>query len=291
LRPILVVATALAAMTARTTHAQDNCTDESRGPVEVTPSAGGTNVRLDAPLRVRYSERFFTDFAGALDPRSRLRVELCDSPACDEVSGVAGEVEVVGDDLFFVPTGGWAERSAYRGNALGLDVDLDFNFRTGSHVDEGPPSFGEIIDARSAFVETACNAPDGGYRIEVDFEPATDDGPPGDLEYFLYQTHGPELEAPLLRERTRNFATNLISMAFVLRPEDATAPICVVVHATDGVGNIDADGATECFDPIQGNFFEPLCSAAPASAGSAAGGIFLLAAAGVLGARRRRRRS
>ena len=50
-------------------------------------------------------------------------------------------------------------------------------------------------------------------------------------------------------------------MAFVLSPEEAVSPGCVVVHAVDGVGNVDDDMEPECFEPVQGNFFEPLCSA------------------------------
>jgi hypothetical protein len=99
----------------------------------------------------------------------------------------------------------------------------------------------------------------------------------------------------VLRARTRNFTTDLITMAFVLEPSEAVEPICVAIQAVDGVGRVDNDGEPRCFDPIQGNFFEPLCTVGSFGASRAASGAWgsagvLVGFALVLAGRRRRRR-
>ncbi len=53
-------------------------------------------------------------------------------------------------------------------------------------------------------------------------------------------------------------------MAFVLEADEILGPMCVVVHAVDGVGNVDDDAEPQCFEPIMGSFFES-CSASGSS--------------------------
>ena len=139
---------------------------------------------------------------------------------------------------------------------------------------------------------------DGGFRVGVFFAPATDSGPPGSIEYLLFQTRGVGVDAPILRNRVRNYPGEQITMAFVLPAEEASAPICVRIAAIDGVGNPTfsdrRDGEEACLDPVQGNYFYPLCHAsAPGRAARGTGGTALaLGAFGALwlAARVRRRR-
>jgi len=230
------------------------------GALEVTPASGANGVLLDAYVQVLYTPGYLA----AVDPSRTIEVTTEDGDP------VAGEAQVVGDRLFFVPDALLDPDTTYRGLAFGFDYDFEFEFATTRRdgaVDSGPPTLGSrISDITSSRVSTTCEAPSGGYRVDVSFPPADDDGSPGSIEYLLYLTRGPTLDAPELRARARNFATSdmgRIPMAFVLTPEEAVSPVCVVVHAVDGAGNVDDDMEPRCFEPVQGNFFEALCSAAP----------------------------
>ena len=238
-----------------------------RGPLEATPAVGAFGVTLAAPVRVRYSPGYFDDPAIAPDPPALLALGRCLDPTCAALEPVAGRVQVVADTLYLSPAEPFVANARYAGVAHGIDFDLPVGFTAGTSLDLSPPVLDDIVEVTSLPVGPSCDAPEGGYRVGVSFEPARDDGPPGDIEYFLYLSRGRELEAPELRDRVRNFATDLVTMAFILQPSEATSPVCVVVHATDGVGNIDDDGKRRCFDPVQGNFFEPLCGVAGGAVG------------------------
>ena len=274
----------------------DACTDiPLRAAVTVTPASGALGVSTNAPVRVLYAEGYFGLDGPGDDPRSLITVERCASTFCDPTACadgarafVPGRVQVVGDELVFYPDARWDAGGTYAGVARGVDRDLEFTFCTGSGVDTEPPVLGEITEVTSTPRAPDCTAPEGGYRIGVFFPPAQDfDGPPGSIDYLLFQTRGVGLDGPLRRSRARNFNAEQITMTFVLPPDEATDPICVTVAAVDGVGNVDADTRAVCIDPIQGNFFQALCAAAPAAPGGAAGG-WLLVPAILLAARRRR---
>lgn len=261
----LLVPTLLAPSAAAQDAGIDEC-DEivTRGPLAVTPATGASAVTLDAYVRVEYSEGYF---ALGIDPEEAIDLRFCDGLSvveCETLGEpVAGTVQVIGDTLFFLPARNFMAGEEYAGIARGIDLDLGIAFRTGSTVDSAPPVMSDVDAPTTARVDPSCEAPEGGYRVDVSFAPATDDGSPGSIEYLLYFTRGAGLEAPELRRRARNFSTELVTMAFVLSPEEAVSPGCVVVHAVDGVGNVDDDMEPECFEPVQGNFFEPLCSAGP----------------------------
>ncbi|MDH5493882.1 MAG: hypothetical protein OEY14_18170, partial [Myxococcales bacterium] len=257
------------------------CEDPFAGPcADFLPASGARGVTLDAFTRVLYTPGFFDLYTG--DPAELFTLSELLSGA-----SVPGRVSVVADALFFVPDPPLRPGLDYRAEArdrggIGPAETLSFEFRTGSRFDVEPPSLGGITDVRST------PAPGGGYRIDVEFEAATDDGSLGSLEYLLYQSRGLDLDAPRLRDRLRHFSAGSVVMSFVLPEEEAMGPICVVVHAVDGVGKIDDDGAAVCLQPREGSFFAPLCAlprpallAAPASGhgmgpGLLLGGIMLL---------------
>lgn len=273
--------------------AQDDCEDPvAPGPVEFTPAPGGPGgVMLNAPVKVRYTDGFFEGAGSGIDPETALFVYVCDEPVlCADGLEVTGDVTLVGDVLVFQPDGLWEPRTSYGVVATGIGAFAEFSFETGTEVDTQPPQLGGM-SVGSSRVGESCEAPDGGYRIDVQVQPATDDGPRIDIEYLVYLTRGPEVEAPELRARARQ-ATDVIPMAFILEASEAVSPICVTVHAVDGVGNVDDDTEPTCFDPIQGNFFEPLCSASAISSSHAGAWpvpVALLALA--FAARRRRGRA
>lgn len=264
-----------------------------RRPLLVLPASGAAGVTLDTFIRAEYTAGYFTDPAIGADPARSIELSRIDGELAVPVPGRA---QVHGDTLFFVPDEPLLRDTAYQGVAIGRDGNIGFNFRTGSGFDTEAPQLGGIADGSSSRTGPACGAPEGGFRIDVTFTPASDDGPEGSIEYLLYLTRGEGVDAPVLKARALNFETALVTMAFVLEPSEAVSPVCMVVVAVDGAGRIDADGEPLCFDPIQGNFFEPLCAvSAPGasslgSSGRLGGAAGALAALGVLVFLRRARR-
>ncbi|MEZ4339421.1 MAG: hypothetical protein R3B82_22590 [Sandaracinaceae bacterium] len=287
-------------------HAQDagidSCDDPPlQRPQETFPADRAMSVSIDAPLRVRYTPGYFGPTGPGGDPTTLLDVRRCTRSACDFFACddtavfVPGRVQILGDELVYFPDGGWDSAATYTATARGRDDDLGFSFCTGSSSDTLPPTLGAIDEIRSDPIEPRCDAPDGGYRVGVFFGPAVESGPPGSVEYLLFQTRGAGVDAPILRDRLRNYAAEQITMAFVLPPDEAGSPICVRVVAVDGVGNVAfselRDGAEECLDPVQGNFFYGLCAASGtpgASRGGALGAVLLVLLGLVVVWRRRR---
>ncbi len=265
--------------------AQSGCDDPpTRAPLEITPAVGASGVTLGAPIKVRYPDGYFEDPLIGADPLTSIEVTLDGAPW-------PGAIHVIGDTLVYIPDPPFEPSVEYEGVATGIDAVLPFHFRTGRTFDLGPPVLGEITSLSSARVDApTCEVPDGGYRIDVTFEAATDDGPPGDIEYLLYLTRGPEVDQPELETRVRNLSPGEVVMAFLVPAAEVAAPICVSVIAVDGVGNVDDDGRPYCDDPVKGNFFAPLCSATPGRGPFEAGGTACVSLALlVLFARRRLR--
>ncbi|RLB48651.1 MAG: hypothetical protein DRJ42_22705 [Deltaproteobacteria bacterium] len=239
-----------------------------RAPIEVTPAVGAPNVTRGAPIKVRYPEGYFEDPVIGADPATSILVFLGD----DTGPEVPGYARAVGDTLVFTPDAPFESMTRYAGIAFGIDADFNFSFRTGFGFDIGPPTLGAILNMSSTRIEEdSCDALAGSYRVDVSFDAADDDGPLGDIEYQLYLSRGPEVDAPQLRARVRNQSTAEQIMAFIASPEEVASPICVSVIAVDGVGNVTETRDAFCDDPIQGSFFEPLCSAAPGAPGSRPG--------------------
>lgn len=279
------------ALTAPVTSAQDagvDCDEPPfRGPLEVTPASGAGGVTIDARVKVRYGDG---TLGPELDPTSLIELRLCD-PAdifnCDTTGElVPGRAQIVGDRwVFFVPSGDLVPSSQYAGIARGAEGDFEFTFRTGTGRDLSPPRLGNVDAPSTARVDRPCEG-GRGYRVDVRFDGATDDGPQGSIEYLLYLTRGATVEAPELRARVRSLATAETTMAFSLSDAEAVAPVCFVVHAVDGLDRVDADMEPVCFEPVQGTYFAA-CSASPGGAG--AGGFGALVLGGALVAMGRRR--
>lgn len=263
----LAIALLLAAPAAA--HAQDpeDCRTDPRAPLEVSPASGAGGASLDAPVLVRYGAGYFDPITGPGDPPSTLfdLVECGDCGAvCDVTSGtpVSGLVQTQGDELIFLPDGGLTAFTQYAGRAIGVDGELEFSFCTGGGRDTMAPGRAVMGEPSSARVGGMSCLPDGGYRIQVYFPPATDDGPPGSIEYLLFQTRGRGIDAPTLVDRVRNFQTDRITMSFLLSNEAANAPICMQVVTVDGNGHATVPDGDRCFDPVGHVTFQG-CSASP----------------------------
>jgi hypothetical protein len=276
-------------------HAQgEDCPEPSYDP-EFTPASGAQGVTLGAPIRVRFPAGLFDDPitgpAAADEVTSSLRLVSCGSLRCLDGADVPGRVDLVGDSVFFVPSAPLTPASWYAGEVTLDDVASPFDFRTGTLFDTGPPDLARIRDVTPAR-HTSCELDGGGFRLDVTFAPAQDDGPEGDIEYLLYLTRGPDVIGPQLRSRVRGYATGEIVMALVLEPREAVSPVCVAVIAVDGTGRVDDDTAPVCLDPVQGNYFEPLCTVtAPGTPRSAPVAVLLAACAAAVAVRARRRPS
>lgn len=239
-----------------------------RGPEEVTPASGAGGVTVDAAVKLLYGEG---SFGPDTDPSGLVELRLCDPGdllECERTGElISGTTQIAGDRwLFFVPDFELPANAAFAGIARGAEGDLPFNFRTGATRDVEAPSFGTIREPTTARVDLPCDG-GRGYRVDVRFDPATDDGPRGSIEYLLYLTRGPTLDAPELRGRVRNLATDETTMAFVLTEAEAVGPVCVVVHAVDGHGRVDADMEPVCFEAVQGTYFDS-CAVTPGTSTS-----------------------
>jgi hypothetical protein len=277
-------------------HAQtpDDCRMEALAPLFVSPASGAPNAAIDAPIVVRYGAGYFDPLTGPGEPPSTLfrlvACGVCGSP-CDVASGTAvpGLVQTQGDDLLFLPDGGLTTSTQYAGEAMGIDGVLDFSFCSGTGHDTQPPSAVALTaDPTSTRVGALPCLPDGGYRVGVYFPPASDDGPPGSIEYLLFQTRGAGIDAPVLVDRFRNFQTDRITLSYLLSNEAAATLVCVQVVTIDGAGHATVPDGDRCFDPVGRTSFQG-CAAQP---GRAASGAMALAVGliGIVIARRRRRR-
>lgn len=285
---------------------EEDCDDDgsiAREPIEVTPASGAMGVTIDAPIAVLYSRGYFGPEGPGDAPETLIRVVRCPSgTSCglgcmaDDGVDVPGSVQVIGDQLIFLADGGLEPAATYVGRATGVDDVLDFRFCTGAMPDVRRPELGAFIDAEPAETTAACVLPEGGRLIGLRWEQATDDGPPGSIEYLLYLTRANGVEAPELRDRLRNYASPEVTLNLRLGPEEAASPVCVRMFAIDGVGNLSEGSPQQCFDPLTTAAFQPLCAvSAPGAArrdvrGMLAGlGSFGILAL-VLAARRSRRR-
>lgn len=229
----------------------------ARRPIEFFPASGARSVSLDAPLRVRYSPGFFDEFSG--EPPTLLDVRT-------PLGSLPGSIQVLGDELVYFPTGGWAPGTVIQVAARGIEGDASFSFTTGTRRDTMPPTWPSAAPAFSAMRDTRCS--DTRFRVFVQVPQASDDGPLSDVEYLLFLTRARGLVSPSLRARARGFAsTEPVPMAFTISTTEASAPICIAVVAVDGLGKTVAS-PTVCKDPIQGVFFDPLCTASPWNRGA-----------------------
>ncbi len=272
------------ACVASSARAQTDCpVPPAPGPIETTPASGAGGVTRDAWVRVLYTPGYF----GPTGPGTGGETITVTDP--DGVP-VAGDLQVVGDEaLFFVPIDLLEPGTRYDVVATGVARELVASFTTGANVDTAPPSIGPITRVSVEPVGPSCTAPSGGHRVGVSFDPATDDGALGSIEYGLYLTRGEGVAGPVRVARQRHFAGSEITAAFVLDDDQAETIVCVSVRAEDGVGRSDEGGGV-CFDPVSGAFFAPLCSATTAS--RTPPGAFALApilAAAAVAIRRRRR--
>jgi len=273
------------------------CPPPVLGPVEVTPAVGAQGVTTDAWVMVRYGEGYFGPDGPGEDPETLVVLERCGEcgSACDFGAPVPGRIEVIGDDLFVVPDGPLGARTRYRGEAIGAEGSLEFDFCTGDERDVGPPEFSQSVRFDPIANDDPCELPDGGYRVGIYAPPANDDGPGGSLEYLLFPTRASGLDAPVLVHPVRDFSAGEITMYLFLDRERAASSVCVRLGVVDGVGNVTMGDEESCFDPVSRIAFQGCAASAPSvdrrGAGRGPVALFGLVASSIaLGVARRSRR-
>lgn len=280
--------------------AQDTCTDAPpRLPLEVLPGRGARDVTLDSPIIIRYSAGYFASGGFGAPPSELITVQRCPSTsgrvACSdtcETNGtpVSGRVQALGDRLYFQPIGGFAASAHYAGVARGVEGDLPFSFCTSSGTDTLPPILGGFVGAVPAEASSGCALPEGGRRVGLRWEAATDpDGSAGSIEYLLFLTRAEGIDAPELRDRLRNFAASEVTLTLLLDPREARDPVCVRLIAIDGLGHLSEPSDEVCVDPQTLAAFQPLCQFHPA-ASTSSGSIVGVFASVLLALRRSARR-
>lgn len=292
LHPAACAAALLASLIAATGAAQGEieCPSDEVGPLDFTPASRAENVTLDAYIRVRYSPDYFLDVPDA-GTFVRLHEDLDDDDGFVELGAeIPGVGQLVGDDVYFVPDDLLEPGRQYAVVAESFELEpILIDFTTGGTVDMRPPTIGSVGSPSTESVEETCGR-GAGYRVDLVVRDVRDDGPASSVELLVYLARQEGLESPELVLRARGTGTEELPLGFVLTDERANDPACVVVHAVDGVGNVDDSMDPVCFEPIQGAFFEGLCAAnriAGEPTSGRTGSVVFIALALLLVARRR----
>jgi MYXO-CTERM domain-containing protein len=238
-------------------------------------------VPRNAPIKVRLTPGFL-DQPGI----GAVAIRVFDTVAEEDVPG---ELQAAGDDVvFFVPHEPWRAGAQHDVWVQAQFSELDLCFVTSFAFDTEPSVMGRILRVTPRPDTALDELEEGALRIDVEFEAATDDGPLGSIEYYLYMTRGYDVATPVLMWRARHQTITMVA-GVALSARQKVEPACFVVVAKDGVGHTDASEPA-CFEPVQGNYFQPLCSAGTAPGGGGGGWAMLAFLVAIAAARRVRRR-
>jgi hypothetical protein len=251
------------------------------------PADQGTAVPIDSPVRLRY-------FGATPVPATVCVTRNGPTTPC-----VPGTATVAGDELVWHPAGGTLDPGqryyvSYNETGSGMAT---ISFTTGSNRAPAELFFAGVTDVKSNdATDDRCDP--GAADITVEFDRAssgvmaagTTPWPDIDIEYAIYQTRGPNISGPRLRDRVRlqRSGSSIVRRAqrtFRLSGADADGPVCFNIQALDPLGRPDGNAYEKCVNPARGNFFAG-CAASPTS--SRGGVVALLALAALLIRRRAR---
>lgn len=252
---------------------------------DVFPAADAVNVPTDTAVRLRY--------LGRPPEPPTLCVRVRSGGSC-----LQGSAAVVGHEIVWSPQGGqlpsFTDFTVTYADIAGGSVP--FTFRTGSGPSAGPPVFDGIEDvtARDAEGET-CEV--GAVDVTVTFTRAISSSsgaglawPDSDVEYVIFQTRGPGISGPRVRDRVRLQRSGASSdrsaqRTFRLSAAEADGPVCFAVQAYDPLGRSAPNTQESCANPAQGNYFQS-CAARPWGRAGSAWWAAVMAAAAIFFARR-----
>ena len=242
-------------------QAQEEECRTARRAVETTiPISGARDIPLNILLRGRYPAGYLTEYGA--------EIELYDA----EGAPVAGETMELSDRLlYFIPSEELLPFSEYRAVFSGVDADLEVSFLTSGAIDLRAPGPPVILSTESGSTEGRCGAAEELTRVGVLFEAADDDTSISSIEYLLYRTRGPALEAPELLARASQAVLpgETQTVGALLIDEKAEGRSCFVIVAEDALLRRSVS-EPRCFGPKSGNHaFDGLC-ASTGSSGEAA---------------------
>ena len=171
----------------------------------------------------------------------------------------------------------------------------EFDFITGDDRDEEPPEFlinRDTLGLSTSPVSAECGLPEGTLRATLEYPAAHDDNIEGASECLIFLTRSVEGQGPVLKRRLFNPGGTVVP-SFLLTPTEASEPVCVAIVVLDALGKRAPVEPEFCFDPVQGNYFDPMCAvSAPGRGGPGlpSGVGFLVPFLGLLVLRRRRAR-
>lgn len=247
--------------------------EECRAPrlgVESTiPISGARDIPTNVLIRGRYPTGYLDEYGGEI--------------ALYDAGGEPVEGEVVRASsrmLYFIPREALDPSSEYRAIFSGVDGDFEASFVTTDRIDESAPTAPIIVRTEAQRSETRCGSElgprpevdedEGGLEVEsglirigLVFETADDDTSISSLEYLLYRTRGPELEAPRLIARASQtvFAGETQTIGAILTEAEADGESCFVLIVEDALLRRTVS-EPECFGPkAPHHAFDSLCAA------------------------------
>jgi hypothetical protein len=246
---------------------------------DVIPADQGTNVPIDTPIRLRYVRRVPTPPV------------LCVSQGAPRPPCVPGTATVLGDEIVWHAEGGLLaplQRYYVSYNETGSGMAV-VSFVTGSARGPDELFFAGVTDVTShPVLDDSCDP--GAADITVEFDRASSGNnaigaipwPEVDVEYVIYQTRGPGISGPRLRDRVRlqRSGSSIVRAAqrtFRLSGADANGPVCFNIQALDPLGRADGNTYERCVNPTRGNYFYG-CTVAPRGVRCAGWGALALAA-------------
>lgn len=273
------------------------------------PGDGAEAVALDAEITVRYPAGTDLSALHAALQADAARDVCGGAPVClfrdarGEEGGLARKPVrarwLVSDaTLVLVPEALLAPMTDYYLSIARPGFDraarVEVEFATDSEPDSEPPRLADDASELRLTVEPAppeCEAEPGSVRVRLLVPRVRDDSDEGSVELLAFVTRARGSSGPELRARGRNSGGGDVLLGFVLDPEEARAPTCLVLRAVDGTGKWSEAEPELCFDPVQGSHFEPLCALrAPGARADGAAGTLVFSSLFLLLRRLARRR-
>lgn len=233
---------------------ESDCRTPRRAVQTTIPISGARDIPVDILLRGRYPAGYLAEYGA--------EIELYDE-ADQLVEGKT--MELSEEMLYFIPAELLETDSTYRAIFSGVEGDLEVSFQTSSRKDLRAPTKPVIVETEAGISEPRCGLAGGETRVGFVFETSDDDSSISSLEYLLYRTRGPALEAPQLLARTSQAVLpgETQTIGALLSDEEAEGRSCFVIVVEDAL-NRRASSQPSCFGPkTSEHSFDGLCSATP----------------------------
>jgi hypothetical protein len=252
------------------------------------PADQTTGVPLNTPVRLRY-------YIQAPEP-----AVVCVRVDSSSGSCLPGTSSSVGSEIVWQPATSLSPRRRYYVTYQEMSVGSNqITFETGDRNATERLLFRGANEARSDDAPSdPCNVRSVDITVKFDRVPNTGDTsglswPDSDIEYVIYQTRGPGISGPRVRDQTRlqRSGSSMVSTAqrtFRLSALESSGPVCFNVQAVNPLGRADGNTTEVCVNPSVGNYFVG-CSVGYKSNNSSQAFVAVMALMWTAFRRRRRR--